>query len=95
MDKEKQVVNNCEDKMEAKDTPEVVIYTSDTCGYCHAAKDYLDSLGVKYTEKNVSQDVEARKELIQKKFMGVPVIIVGEETIQGFNKERLSELFAH
>ena len=75
------------------DTPEVIMFTSDTCGYCHAAKDYLDSLGVKYTEKNVSQDVDARKELIEKKFMGVPVIIVGDETIQGFNKDRLSELF--
>lgn len=86
MDKDKVMDNTTE-------TPEVIMFTSDTCGYCHAAKDYLDSLGVKYTEKNVSQDVEARKELIQKKFMGVPVIIVGDETIQGFNKDRLSELF--
>lgn len=86
MDKDKVMDNTTE-------TPEVIMFTSDTCGYCHAAKDYLDSLGVKYTEKNVSQDVEARKELIQKRFMGVPVIIVGDETIQGFNKDRLSELF--
>lgn len=73
-------------------TPDVLIYTSDTCGYCHAAKEYLDSIGVKYQEKNVSKDVEARKELIQKRFMGVPVIMVGNETIQGFDKERLAEL---
>lgn len=73
-------------------TPKVLIYTSDTCGYCHAAKEYLDSIGVQYTEKNVSKDVEARKELIQKRFMGVPVIMIGDETIQGFDKERLAEL---
>jgi len=85
--------NMGEDKVETKKTPEVIIYTSDTCGYCHAAKEYLDAIGVAYTEKNVSRDVDARKELIQKKFMGVPVIIVGDETIQGFNKDRLAELF--
>lgn len=73
--------------------PEVIMYTSDNCGYCHLAKEYLDQLGVEYTEKNVSRDVDARKELISKRFMGVPVIIIGDETIQGFNKERLAELF--
>ncbi len=70
----------------------VVIYTSNTCGYCHAAKDYLQSINVEYTEKNVSTDPEARKELIKKGFMGVPVIIVDGETIQGFDKAKLESL---
>jgi len=29
----------------------VVIYSSNTCGYCVEAKKYLDSIGVAYTEK--------------------------------------------
>ncbi|MCD4669168.1 MAG: glutaredoxin family protein, partial [Actinomycetia bacterium] len=32
----------------------VVVYTSNTCGYCHAAMKFLDSMSVSYTEKNVS-----------------------------------------
>jgi glutaredoxin len=56
------------------------------------AKDYLTEKGVAYTEKNVSTDIEARKELMSKGFMGVPVIYVGEEVIQGFNKAKLDEL---
>ena len=39
---------------------DVVIYTSDGCQYCHAAKDYMDENNIKYTEKNISQDQEAR-----------------------------------
>lgn len=82
------------EKAEGKaDQPEVIIYTSDTCGYCHAAKDYFNENGIKYTEKNVSQDVDARKELISKKIRGVPYILVGDEAIEGFNRDRLSELF--
>ncbi len=73
---------------------EVIIYTSNTCGYCHAAKDYFDSLKVGYTEKNVSTDLEARKELIQKGFMGVPVIIIDGEIIQGFDKAAIDEELA-
>lgn len=70
----------------------VVVFTSNTCGYCHQAKDYLSSIGVEYTEKNVSTDAQARKELMSKGYMGVPVIYVGEEIIQGFDKGKLDEL---
>ncbi|HHY90075.1 MAG TPA: glutaredoxin family protein [Clostridiales bacterium] len=70
----------------------VTVYSSDTCIYCHEAKKYLDSLGVSYTEKNISKDMAARKELIAQGFMGVPVIVVDGETIQGFDKARLDML---
>lgn len=70
----------------------VVVFTSNTCGYCHEAKRFLDSKGVAYTEKNVSTDMEARKELMDQGFMGVPVIMVDEDIIQGFDKKRLEEL---
>lgn len=70
----------------------VVVYSSDSCIYCKDAKNYLQSLGVEYTEKNVSKDMTARKELMSKGFMGVPVIIIDDETIQGFDKARLDQL---
>jgi glutaredoxin 3 len=70
----------------------VVVYSSNTCVYCHQAKEYLDSKGVKYTEKNVSKDIAARKELMSKGFMGVPVIMVDDEIVQGFDKGRLDQL---
>ena len=70
----------------------VVVYSSNTCGYCTMVKDYLKEKGVEYTEKNVSSDIEARKELMSKGFMGVPVVYVEDEVIQGFDKERLDVL---
>ena len=70
----------------------VVVYSSNTCGYCTMAKDYLNQNGGAFTEKNVSTDIEARKELMSKGFMGVPVIYVEDEVIQGFDKARLDSL---
>ena len=70
----------------------VVIYSSNSCGYCAMAKDYFNEKGVAYTEKNVSTDIEARKDLMAKGFMGVPVIYVEDEVIQGFDKARLDAL---
>ncbi|MDM8534872.1 glutaredoxin family protein [Clostridiaceae bacterium HSG29] len=70
----------------------VVVFSSNTCSYCNMAKEYLKEKGVEFEEKNVSEDAEARKELISNGFMGVPVIYVGDEVIQGFDKNRLDEL---
>ena len=70
----------------------VVVYSSDTCIYCHEAKNYLKELNIDFVEKNVSSDSIARKELMMRGFMGVPVIMVDEKIVQGFDKERLDQL---
>jgi len=71
---------------------EVKVYTSNTCSYCHMVKEYLEEKGVEYIERNVSTDSEARKELIANGYMGVPVVYIGDEVIQGFDKKKLDEL---
>lgn len=70
----------------------VTIFTSNTCGYCQEAKRWMDQNGHAYTEKNVNTDPEARAELIKNGFMGVPVIYVDGEVVQGFDKTKLEEL---
>lgn len=70
----------------------VTIYSSNTCGYCTMAKEYLKAKGVDFVEKNISTDAEARQHLIANGFMGVPVIYVDDQIIQGFDKARLESL---
>ena len=70
----------------------VTVYTSNTWPHCITAKEYLSEKGVNYTEKNVQTDPTARKELMQKGHMAVPVIIVDDEEMVGFDRARLEEL---
>lgn len=70
----------------------VVVYTSSTCPYCTLAKDYLDSKGVQYEEKNISISREAREELMEKGHTGVPVVVIDSEEIVGFDKSRIDML---
>ena len=73
----------------------VVIYSTPTCPFCKRAKDYLAQKGISYTDINVAVDREKAKEMIQKSGqMGVPVIIVDDEIVAGFNQARLDELLA-
>ena len=70
----------------------VLVYSSNTCPYCTLAKDYLSDKGVEFEERNVQEDDSARKELMEMGHMGVPVIVIGEEEIVGFDKDRIDEL---
>lgn len=73
--------------------PKVRIYSTPTCSYCHIAKDWFKENNIEYEEFDVSMDEEKRSELVEKTGqMAVPVIEIGDETIIGFDKNRLSEL---
>lgn len=70
----------------------VTVYSAPWCAFCHMAKHYLDSLGVKYTDVDVEKDHDAARQLVEKTGQaGIPVLEVGEETIIGFDKQKLDE----
>ena len=70
----------------------VLVYSSNTCPYCTLAKDYLTEKGVEFEERNVQEDSQARAELMKMGHMGVPVIVVGDKEIVGFDKPKIDEL---
>ncbi|HTE48797.1 MAG TPA: glutaredoxin family protein [Candidatus Paceibacterota bacterium] len=73
--------------------PNVTIYSTPNCHFCHMAKDFFKEKNIAYTEFDVASDPEKRKEMIEKSGqMGVPVIFVGEEMVIGFNKPKIVKL---
>ena len=71
----------------------VTIYSTPTCHFCQMTKEFLTEHNIGYVEHNVASDLEKRQEMIDKSGqMGVPVIMVGEELLVGFDKEKLSAL---
>ncbi len=75
----------------------VIIYSADWCAFCHAAKEYLDKLGVKYTVKDVESDRAIAQEAVDKsKQMGIPVIDIDGDIIVGFDRPKIDHaLHAH
>ena len=71
----------------------VTIYSTPTCHFCHAAKDFFTENKVAFTDHNVASDLARRQEMIQKSGqMGVPVISIDDNIVVGFDEERLKEL---
>jgi glutaredoxin len=57
------------------------------------AKDFFKENGIDFEDFNVSSDLEKRKEMVDKSGqMGVPVILIKDQIIVGFNKPKIVEL---
>ncbi len=60
---------------------------------CRAAKEFLSSHGIPFTDVDVTADPEGRAELLRRTGqLAVPVIVVAEEVVVGFDRGRLSRL---
>ena len=71
----------------------VIVYSTPTCHFCHMAKDFFKEKGVEFEDFDVSVDLSKRKEMVDKSGqMGVPVILIKDEVIVGFNKPKIVEL---
>jgi glutaredoxin 3 len=71
----------------------VKVYSTPTCPYCIRAKAYLQQKGVAFENFDVSADDDKLQEMLKVSGqMGVPVIVVNDQVIVGFDRERLDQL---
>lgn len=72
----------------------VTVYSTQQCQYCRMAKAFLDKHGVPYESIDVGSDSKAVEKMIELSGQrGVPVIVINDEVIVGFDSQRLNELF--
>jgi len=69
----------------------VTIYSTPTCHFCALAKEYFKANNVPFENYDVLADVAKRTEMLDKSGqMGVPVIVIGDEVIVGFDKPKVA-----
>lgn len=70
----------------------VLIFTTPSCGYCTAAKNYFKSKNIPYREIDITKDPDAQRDMENKSGQkGVPVIIINNRTIVGFDKQKIED----
>ncbi|MAZ56512.1 NrdH-redoxin [bacterium] len=71
----------------------VTIYSTPTCHFCHAAKDFFANNNIEYTEADVAADPEKRAEMVELTGqMGVPVIKIDDDVVVGYDEAKVKEL---
>lgn len=71
-------------------TAKPIIYSANWCGFCHAAKQYFDRLGVAYEVRDIEEKQEYAQEAVSKSGqMGIPVIDIDGDVIVGFDRPHI------
>ncbi len=70
---------------------EVFIYSTPNCIHCNHAKAFFAEKGIEYTNYNVAEDLEKRKDMVEMTGqMGVPVIHIGDDVFVGFDQSQIA-----
>jgi glutaredoxin 3 len=70
-------------------TPQITVYRTRTCPYCHAAEAFLKQKGLPFTSIDVSADAAKRNWLVGETGQTtVPQIFVGETSVGGYTDLR-------
>ncbi len=74
-------------EMEILPVADVTLYSTAVCPYCVAAKNFLKSRGIGWTEVRIDTDPEARKALMERtRRTSVPQIFINDTHVGGFEE---------
>jgi glutaredoxin len=70
----------------------VKLYTTTWCGYCAKARAHLKSKGVPYEDLDVEKSAQGKHEFAALKGRSVPVILIGNQRMDGFDPSRMDAM---
>jgi glutaredoxin len=77
---------------------DVVLYSTVWCPYCKKARSFLQHANIPFTEYDIEKSAYAYQQYQRLSGRGVPVIRIGNRTVQGYNtaamREAINELNA-
>ena len=65
------------------------------CSSCQMAKEYMKLREINFSEKNVSTDLDAQLEINKLGFDTTPIIVIGNEIIDGFDAPKIEDAMKH
>jgi glutaredoxin len=74
--------------------PQITIYRTSWCAFCHTEMQWLESMGIPYVAKDVEEDKAAYEELMGKidgDFRGVPVTDIAGDIVLGFDRPKIQD----
>ena len=71
----------------------VTVYSKPSCVQCTATYRSLDSNGIPYVIRDMSEDAEALALVKELGYLQAPVVVAGDEHWSGFRPDKISQLF--
>ena len=73
--------------------PKVIMFSTPTCSFCVSAKRYFREKNIRFKEIDVSRDQKAAMDMQRRAgTTGVPVILINNRPIVGFDKPKINRM---
>ncbi len=73
--------------------PKVIVFSTPTCSFCNQAKRYFREKNIRFTDVDVSRNQSAARDMVRRTGqMGVPVILINNNPIVGFDRPKINQL---
>ncbi len=72
--------------------PRITLYSTRRCPHCRQLKTWLQQRGLRFQEFDIESNRRAFKAFQRLGARSVPVLLVGEQRIDGFDRQRLQRL---
>ena len=77
----------------SKPAPRIIVFSTPNCGWCRKLKSYLRDNGFRFKDVDITKDPKAAQDVVRKTGqMGVPVTLINNRPIVGFNKPMIDRL---
>jgi len=72
--------------------PLVILYGTSWCGYCKATREFFQAHQIKFQDIDIEQSKEGLAAYKQIGGQGVPVVVIGDQIVDGYNEETFKQL---
>ena len=66
-----------------------ILYTQQTCPDSFKVRTWLTNHAIEFTERDVTTDIEAARELYETGTFATPLLVIGETKVLGFRPDEL------
>ena len=71
----------------------VIVFTAPACSWCRRVKQYLKKYNISFKEIDISRNTQAAKDIMRRTGQaGVPVVLIDNRPVVGFNKSMIDRL---
>lgn len=68
---------------------DITLYSTSWCPYCLKARQFLLRAGIPFKEYDIEKSARAYQQYQQLNGRGVPVLQIGHQTVQGFDRKAI------
>ncbi|MDO3388712.1 glutaredoxin family protein [Gilvimarinus sp. SDUM040013] len=72
---------------------DVVMYATSWCGYCKKARRYFAKNNIDYVERDIETSEQARRDYDRLQGSGIPLLRIGDTTMQGWSESRFNKIY--